>query len=142
MLTFRFFLYLAAIAAAWLFRLAYIGWIGRYLLAFTAALPPLLLLLSLSAMRGMRLSLSALERCVIGSETCLRLDFSTRRLLPVSKITVTLEIENCFTGETEKASYIFRGMRNQYAELPLPTASCGRLRCRKADVRDHGRGIR
>ena len=55
----RFLLYLAAVAAAVVFRLAYVGWFGPYLVAAVAAVPLLLFLLSLPSMRALRLSLSA-----------------------------------------------------------------------------------
>lgn len=128
--TFAFFLYLASVFAAWLFRLAYIGWAGRFLLAFTAALPPLLLFLSLPSMLSMRLSLSGPSACPMGSEAWLHISFHTMRFFPVAKIRVTVETENRFTGKTQKDDYIFRGMGSVSADLPLPTDACGLLCCR------------
>ena len=42
--TLQLFLYLAAIALAYLFRLSYLGWFGQYLLAAVIFVPILLLL--------------------------------------------------------------------------------------------------
>ena len=50
MLTIHFFLYIAVLAAAYVFQLAYIGWFGPYLMGALCLLPPLLLLLSLPSM--------------------------------------------------------------------------------------------
>ena len=66
--TFHFFLYLAALAAAYVFKLAYIGWFGPYLMGALCLLPPLLLLLSLPSMLGLRVEISAPDSVSRGSE--------------------------------------------------------------------------
>lgn len=128
----RFLLYLAVVAAAVFFRLAYVGWFGPYLVAAVAAVPPLLFLLSLPSMRALRLSLSAPERCQKGSEAQLRLGFETRARLPLSRVRVQIEIENRFTGEKALQDYEFRSILASDGFLPLPTGACGLLCCRIA----------
>ena len=59
--TFHFFLYLALLAGAYVFKLAYIGWFGPYLMGALCLLPPLLLLLSLPSMLSLRAEISAVK---------------------------------------------------------------------------------
>lgn len=128
----RFLLYLAAVAAAVVFRLAYVGWFGPFLVAAVALVPPALFLLALPSMRSLRLSLSAPERCIRGEEAQLRLGFDTKARLPLSRVRVQIEIENHFTGERELQDYVFRSILASDSYLPLPTGDCGLLRCRIA----------
>lgn len=123
-------LYLIFLAAVWAFRLAYIGWLGPYLVAAAALVPPLLFLLSLPSMRALRLELSAPATCAKGSETALRLRFLTASRLPLSCVAVELETENRFTGEVAKQSYRFRSILASDGAIPLPTEDCGLLICR------------
>ena len=128
--TLNFFLYLLLAAGAFFFRLSYLGWFGPYLLAVIVAVPPLILLVSLPSMLGLRLGLSAQEQCLRGAPCRLCLSFDTRRILPVNSVRVRLELENLFTGErvTRELSYGEVGSCVSY--IPLPTELCGRLSCR------------
>ena len=126
----NFFFYLAILAGVYVFRLAYIGWFGPYLVTAVAVLPPLLLLMSLPSMYALDVGLSVPEHCTRGSGTQLRLSFNTRGVLPLSKIKVKLEIENRFTGESQQPSYKFRSVLSCDSFLPLPTDDCGVLICR------------
>ncbi len=128
--TFHFLLYLASIGVAWIFRLAYVGWFGRYLLAAAITVPLLLLLLSLPSMLALRLELGLPESCVRGEENKLCIGFNTGSLLPLSLIKLQLEIENRFTGQRSRKTYKFRSILSCDGTLPLPTADCGLLVCR------------
>ena len=121
---------MAAIAGAYIFRLAYIGWFGPYLVVVVAAAPLLLFLLSLPSMGALHLSLSAPSRCIRGSGAQLRVDFQTRSHMPISCVMVTIQIENRFTGELSSQTYKFRGILSCNSYLPLPTGDCGLLVCR------------
>lgn len=127
--TLNFLLYLAAIGAAYLFRLSYLGWFGPYLVAVVAVLPPLLFVFSLPSMLSLRVSMASSERCVKGREARLLIRFHCRCGLPLSRIKVSLLIENLFTGDTEKKVFSLTSVYNAEAALPLPTALCGQLRC-------------
>lgn len=125
------FLFCLIIAACiYVFRLSYIGWFGPYLMAVTAAVPPLLVLLSLPSMLGMRVGLKAQAQCTKGGEAKLHICFATRRALPLSRVTVRLEIENLYTGEIIRQRLTYKSISNGEAVLPLPTDLCGTLECR------------
>lgn len=123
-------LYLGLIAIAWLFRAAYIGWLGPYLFAAAVLLPLVMLVLSLPSMTGISIHLTAAARVMRGSDAHLTLDFTNRHLLPVHAITVHLEIRNRYTGEVSRQNYLFRNLETSRSEIPLPTQDCGELSCR------------
>ena len=127
--TLNFLLYLAVIGAAYLFRLSYLGWFGPYLVSVVAVLPPLLFVFSLPSMLSLRVSMAAAKRCVKGGDASLLLRFRSRYGLPLSRVRVNILIENLFTGDVEKKTVTLKRVYNTRAELPLPTALCGQLRC-------------
>lgn len=127
--TLNFLLYLAAIGAAYLFRLSYLGWFGPYLVSVVAVLPPLLFFLSLPSMLSLRISMASAERCAKGEDASLLIRFHSRYGLPLSRVKVNVLIENRFTGEAFKKSFALRSVYNAEAALPLPTALCGQLCC-------------
>lgn len=120
--------YLLAVAAAWLFRLAYLGWFGGFLLWLVILLPPVVSLLSLPAMLSMRLALEAPESVTQGEEAELCLLFQSKRRFPVGQVRVRLRIENLYTGEQRRESFRFDAVSLSRSLLPLPTADCGALR--------------
>jgi len=122
-------LYLLLAALAWLFRAAYIGWFGPYVFFAALVLPPVLFLVSLPSMLSLQVRLKAPRRVMRGSDAMLTLDFSERRLLPVHAVTVHLEIQNRYNGETYHRNYIFRNLESSTCDIPLPTALCGQLHC-------------
>ena len=135
--TFHFFLYLAALAAAYVFKLAYIGWFGPYLMGALCLLPPLLLLLSLPSMLSLRAEISAPDRVSQGSDSELCVLFKTRALLPLSRVNIRLQLENRYDGEVNKTKYSYAGVLSSTGRIPLPTGLCGmicisvtRLECR------------
>lgn len=133
--TFYFFLYLAAVAGAYFFKLTYIGWFGGYLLAVTALLPPLLLLLSLPSMFRLHATFTVPEHCARDAEAWLRVRFRAGRLLPLSRVKLSVRLENQFTGEKTSLSYVYRGLVDGDCLIPLPTGSCGLVRCRVTGLR-------
>lgn len=128
--SFHFLLYLLALAGIYLFRLSYIGWFGQYLLAAAAALPPLLLLLSLPSMLSLRVSLHARPYCTRGESCRLALSLDTGRLMPLNWVRVKIRTENLFTGETELKTYTYRFVKDSDGYVPLNTKLCGMLLCR------------
>ena len=135
--TFHFFLYLALLAGAYVFKLAYIGWFGPYLMGALCLLPPLLLLLSLPSMLSLRAEISAPDRVSQGSDSELCVLFKTRALLPLSRVNIRLQLENRYDGEVNKTKYSYAGVLSSTGRIPLPTALCGmicisvtRLECR------------
>ena len=128
--TLQFLFYLAAIGFAYLFRLSYLGWFGPYLLAVVIFVPILLLLLSLPSMLGMTLQLQAPLYCSRKSDSVLTLRFSSARFLPLSHVRVHLSIENLYTGERKTETHSFQSVTTGRADIALPTALCGVLRCR------------
>ncbi len=125
-----FILYIFLAACALLFRLSYIGWFGPYLLAVVIAAPPLILLLSLPSMLGMRLSLNMPEICAKNSLCNLCLNFDTRHLLPLSHVRVAFEFENLYTGERWKSRHMYVSVGSCVSYVPLHTAVCGQIQCR------------
>lgn len=127
--TFHFFLYLAALAAAYVFKLAYIGWFGPYLMGALCLLPPLLLLLSLPSMLCLRVEISAPDSVSRGSEAELCIHFKTGSFLPVSRVNIRLQLENRYDGEVKKIKYSYAGVLSSTGRVPLPTELCGKLSC-------------
>ncbi len=129
MLTINFFLYIAVLAAAYIFQLAYIGWFGPYLLAALIALPPLLLLLSLPSMLRLRADISAPARVFRSSSAELAIAFNTTAILPLSHVKVFITVENRFDGEIKKYNYSYQSVLSSKGKVPLPTELCGMLSC-------------
>ena len=128
--TLYFLVYLSAIGAAYLVRLAYIGWFGPYLLLCVAAVPPFLFLLSLPSILKLRLSLEAKVYAAKGESAALTLRFSGVRFFPLNRSRIVIEVENRFAGERRRFRYIFRAVETEEVEVPLPTELCGQLVCR------------
>ena len=122
--------YLIILGAAWLFRLAYLGWFGIYLFWFTAIVPPVISLISLPSILGIRLEISAPESVSRGEHAQLRLRFHCPRFLPVGKIRLQLHIDNLYTGKEANANFSFDAAGNSVSELPFDTDSCGALQIR------------
>ena len=122
-------LYLLLIGLAWLFRAAYIGWLGPYLFAVAVLLPLVMLLVSLPSMTGIQIHFITAPRVMRGSDAKLVLDFTNPHLFPVHSATVHLEIRNRYTGEVVRQNYIFRNLESSRSEIPLPTKDCGQLQC-------------
>lgn len=130
-------MYLALLAGAYVFKLAYIGWFGPYLMGALCLLPPLLLLLSLPSMLSLRAEISAPDRVSQGSDSELCVLFKTRALLPLSRVNIRLQLENRYDGEVNKTKYSYAGVLSSTGRVPLPTELCGmicisvtRLECR------------
>ena len=130
-------MYLALLAGAYVFKLAYIGWFGPYLMGALCLLPPLLLLLSLPSMLSLRAEISAPDRVSQGSDSELCVLFKTRALLPLSRVNIRLQLENRYDGEVNKTKYSYAGVLSSTGRIPLPTGLCGmicisvtRLECR------------
>lgn len=130
-------MYLALLAGAYVFKLAYIGWFGPYLMGALCVLPPLLLLLSLASMLSLRAEISAPDRVSQGSDSELCVLFKTRALLPLSRVNIRLQLENRYDGEVNKTKYSYAGVLSSTGRIPLPTGLCGmicisvtRLECR------------
>ncbi len=123
-------LYLIILGAAWLFRLAYLGWFGIFLFWFIVIIPPAVSLLSLPSMFGIRLMIQAPESVSCGERATLHLHFQCPRFLPVGRIRMQLNIVNLFTGQADNANYTFDAAGNSVSELPIETSMCGTLQIR------------
>ena len=136
--TFTFFFYLLILGAVWLFRMAYIGWMGPYIFACVLWVPVLLLVLSLPSMLRLRLSLSVQPTLTRNSEGKLTVIFENPSLLPLRRVSIWLEVENRFTGDVKKDCFHYVSLVSSRGELPLPTDFCGQLHCRlvKVECRD------
>ena len=132
--TLSFLLYLLLLGCVWLFRMAYIGWFGPYLLACMIWIPLVLVLLSLPSMLRLRMTLEAPPTVTRNAEGHLTLYFGNPSLLPLRRVSVWLEVENRFTGEVTKNRFQYLGLSSSIGELPLPTGFCGQLQCRLAKV--------
>ena len=126
----RLFLWAMLVGAAWLFRVFYHAWPGPWIFACVVALPPVLFLLSLPSMLGLRLQLEGPGRVVRGTDADYTIRFSNARLLPVRSVMVQLELLNRYTEKQTHESYRLHNLESARIMLPLPTEECGVLRCR------------
>ncbi len=131
-------LYLLILGALWLFRMAYVGWLGTYLFASALCIPPVLVLMSLPSMLRLKLELEAAPILTRNGEGKLTVRFTNRALLPLHRVSVWLQVENRFTGEITKDRFHYQGLVTSRGELPLPTGDCGQLQCSvvRVEVRD------
>ncbi|MDY4487487.1 MAG: DUF58 domain-containing protein [Candidatus Limivicinus sp.] len=127
--TFHFFLYLAAVAAAYVFKLAYIGWFGPYLMGALCLLPPVLVLFSLPSMLKLSAEISAPDRVSRGGSAALCIHFKSGAFLPVSRVNIVIQVENRYDGESKKQKYSYAGVLSSTGKVPLPTELCGMLHC-------------
>ncbi len=125
-----FFVYLLTLGLVWIFRLAYVGWFGRFLLMCMLIVPPALILLSLPSMLRVRTGLEAPQTLTKGREGSLTLYFQTRTFLPIRRVSVMVEVLNRFTGEKKTERHQYFGLLTGKIQIPLPTDSCGQLQCR------------
>ncbi|MBQ6273107.1 MAG: DUF58 domain-containing protein [Oscillospiraceae bacterium] len=132
--TISFLFYLLILGVVWLFRMAYVGWLGPYLFACLLWVPLATLLLSLPSMLRMRLQLEAPETLTRNEEGHITIRFENRSLLPLRRVSVWLEVENRFTGEIKKNCFHYMGLVTSRGEMPLPTDFCGQLHCRLVRV--------
>ena len=130
--------YLLLLGVLWLFRMAYIGWLGSYLFACVLCIPPVLVLLSLPSMLRVKLKLELPPTLTRNEDGFLTLRFESPGLLPLRRVTVWFEVENRFTGEVQKNRYQYQGLVTSRGQLPLPTDFCGQLQCRftRVECRD------
>ncbi len=120
--------WLLAIGVAWLFRCAYLGWFGVFVLWFVILMPPLLSTLSLPAMLSIRLQPKAPESAMHGENVELQLLFHCARRLPVGKVRLKLRIDNLYTGETRREDYSFDAVQESIGVVSIPSDACGALR--------------
>ncbi len=127
--TLNFLIYLLAVAAAYLFRVTYLGWLGRYLLCAVIVIPPLLFFMSLPSLLRFALTAEITPDCVRGAEAELRLKFRAGAF-PVGKVKLKLTVENRFTGEKSVRKLVYPCAGSGERSISLPTADCGTVRCR------------
>lgn len=132
--TLAFFFYLLILGVVWLFRMAYIGWLGPFLFSCVLWAPILLMLLSLPSMLRLRLELSVQPTLTRNGEGKLIVRFHTPSLLPLRRVSIWMEAENRFTGDVKKDRFHYVCLVNSRGEMPLPTEFCGQLICRVTKV--------
>ena len=127
--------YLLALTGATIFHLCYLGWFGEYLLWAVMLLPPVFSVLSLPAMRALRIRCSAPGSVNRGeaAELCIR--FSCRRLLPVRACRFTLRVKNVLTGQETVQEMRFSLVSDSECLFTLDTGSSGMLLCSLEDVK-------
>ena len=123
------FIWLIVIAVSQLFRLSYLGWVGPFLSWAVLTVPPVLFVLSLPAMLGLRCQLEAQNAVTRGTKTMLTLRFLTKHLLPVGKVRVELRFHNRFTDEERHVKLRYDAMLRADARVELPTDHCGAIGC-------------
>lgn len=121
--------YLLCCTAAYFFSLTYVGWYGEYLLWAVIWLPPLITLLSLPTMLAFRVRCSVPETVNLGETAELKIDFHSRRLLPLRRCSFVLRVKNIFTGEESLHSMAFSLVYNDHSFVSLPTRRSGLLLC-------------
>lgn len=119
--------YLLAVGAAWLFRIAYLGWFGSFLFWTITLLPPCFTLISLPAMLGVRLQLSAPSQVCCGEPVKLWLHFKSKWPLPVPRIRVRLSVQNLYTGQTRQLNLQYEALMRGRYPLTIPTEAVGAL---------------
>ena len=132
--TLSFVFYLLVLGVAWLFRMAYIGWLGPYLFSCVLWIPLVLLALSLPSMLALRLDLELAPTLTRSAPGKLTVHFKNPALLPLRRVTVWLEVENRFTADVKKNRFHYVGLVSSRGELSLPTDFCGQLICRVTRV--------
>lgn len=130
-------LYCMALAGALLFQITNDNYLAHFLLALMVALPLLSLALSLPAMAGCRLSLSAqparLER---GGTGAWLLAVEDRSPLPLARLSLRLEVRDLLAGTSRRKKLAFTGlMRRAPERFPVDSAHCGLLELRAYKIR-------
>lgn len=135
---FRLFLWAMLVGAAWLVQVYYNAWPGPWLLTCAAVLPPVLFLLSLPSMLGLKIQLEGPSRVVRGTKAEYTLRLSNKRLLPVRSVRMQIELCNQYTENVTQESYCIRNLSSARITLPLPAADCGVISCRilRCEVQD------
>ena len=136
--TLSFFFYLLILGVVWLFRMAYIGWMGPFLFACVLVVPLFLLVLSLPSMLLLRLKLEVQPTLTRGRPAKLLVHFRSPALLPLRRVSLWLEVENRFASDVKKNRFHYVGLVSSRGELSLPTDLCGQLVCRitRVECRD------
>lgn len=132
--TVYFIFYVLAVAGAYIFRLGYLGWFGAFFFYSVAIMPVFILLLSLPGMLRSKMSLSIPYTAVCGSDV--QLCISTRTgLLPLGRLTASLQIRNVYTGETTRQRLRWNNLSGGTLNIPVPSTDCGRLVCELSGLR-------
>lgn len=127
----------AALLAALALQIFYDGYLARFVLAWTVALPLLSLVLSLPGALGLRLGLRSspaiLER---GEEGAWRLWVKNPLPLPVAGTVLDLEFQNRLTGESVRERVRTAALRGGLGRtFPMASGHCGVLSCRLVRAR-------
>ena len=132
--TVYFIFYVLAVAGAYIFRLGYLGWFGAFFFYSVAIMPVFILLLSLPGMLRSKMSLSIPYTAVCGSDV--QLCISTRTgLLPLGRLTASLQIRNVYTGETTRQRLRWNNLSGGTLYIPVSGSDCGKLVCEISNFR-------
>ena len=134
----RLFLWAVIIGAAWLLQIFYNAWPSPWIFACVLVLPPVLFLLGLPSMLGLKLQLEGPGRVVRGTKAEYKLRFTNPRLLPIHFVAIRLELHNRYTENEKFENYTLRNLSSAGLRLSLPTNECGVVSCRitRCEVRD------
>ena len=132
--TVYFIFYVLAVAGAYIFRLGYLGWFGAFFFYSVAIMPVFILLLSLPGMLRSKMSLSIPYTAVCGSDV--QLCISTRTgLLPLGRLTASLQIRNVYTGETTRQRLRWNNLSGGTLYIPVSGSDCGKFVCEISNFR-------
>ena len=129
--------YGAAVCAVLALQIFYDGYLGQFLLVCAIALPLLSLALSLRGVLGVRLELTpSVPQLVQGQGGEWQISINSNSFVPVSRLTITLTLENSLTGTTYRERLRTSGLSGHIVRsLPIDGAYCGQLTCRLDRVR-------
>lgn len=122
-------MYALAFIGALVFRVAYTGWLGGFILAGTVCLPLLGVLTALPGLLSCKLALiPTAERGQRGESLLWRVEGKSALGLPMGWVGATVETVNELTGETrrENKRWFLPG-KGGAAELAAPSDHCGLL---------------
>lgn len=129
-------IYILTLLSAIAFRVAYTGWLAGIVLAFTALLPLLGLLVSLPAVLGTRAALTALQEEVErGEQGGWEVRLTSAPGLPLARVKGKVRLANLFTGESagERVKLSLRGQRAG-KELSQVQEQCGLMEGRLSSI--------
>lgn len=116
--------YLVMLLLLGLFRIAYTGYVAGMLLVIVLVLPIFSWLISLPGAIYTRISLTAPDQAVRGSQIAVTLTIRQSRLFATGPIRGKLKTISTVSGQTEKIK-----LKSAYDGFPLDTSHCCRYEC-------------
>ena len=122
--------WLAALVGAAALYAYYTGYASLLLLLVVAALPVFSLLLSIPALLGVSVRVSASQKAQRGQEAYLQFHLKAKNPFPLPRILLRVSITHSSDPDASTQETLYLGGADlQNVRLPLPTAHCGVVRC-------------